>query len=106
MERHVVYIITDSNRAYLEVGYCADMHTRLQEIRDSSSILFSSTPKLNNVVLLEEFESKEMAILRQQQLQHYTRMQRERIIRMKNPNWLNLHPTTTFAPNKKVVVYA
>ncbi|WP_437918943.1 GIY-YIG nuclease family protein [Sphingobacterium sp. LRF_L2] len=106
MERHFVYIITDSNRTYLEVGYCNDIQTRLQEIRDTSNVLFSGTPKLTNVVYLEEYHALDKAIKQQQQLNFFTRMQREKLIRLKNPNWLNLGINTTIPANKKVVVYA
>ena len=106
MEKHIIYIITDSNRAYLEVGHCTDMNLRLSEIANASSVLFRSTPKLSNVVYMEEFENKEKAISRQQQLQYFTRMQREKLIRLKNPNWLNLYMAPNTLTTKKVVVYA
>ncbi|TYR36494.1 GIY-YIG nuclease family protein [Sphingobacterium phlebotomi] len=91
METHIVYIVTDSNRAYLEVGYCSDMPARLQEIHNTSSILFNGSPKLNNVVYMEIFDSKEKALSYHSTLRHFTRMQREKLIRLKNPNWLNLN---------------
>src|SRR5690606_12221773 len=106
MDKHIVYIVTDSNRTYLEVGYCTDINAKLQEIQGVVGGLFSATPKLNNVVFLEEFDSKEQAVLRQYQLRSFTRMQRKRLIRMKNPNWLNLKPFPARTENKKVVVYA
>lgn len=106
MEKHLIYIITDSNRAYLEVGYCTDMNLRLSEITTASSAFFGRSPRLSNVVYLEEFSSKEHAAARQQQLQCFTRMQREKLIRLKNPNWLNLHSMSNNITNKKVVVYA
>lgn len=109
MESHIVYIITDSNRAYLEVGYCSDIRNRLQEIHNTSSVLFGSSPKLNNVVYVEAFESKEKALSYHDTLRNFTRMQREKLIRLKNPNWLNLNASTTYRDkidNKKVVVYA
>lgn len=109
METHIVYIITNSNRSYLEVGYCTDMPTRLQEIQHTSSVLFGSSPKLSNVVYLEIFESKEKALSYHSTLRHFTRMQREKLIRLKNPNWLNLNISPAYRDkieNKKVVVYA
>ncbi|HLT87238.1 MAG TPA: hypothetical protein VKZ57_06580 [Sphingobacterium sp.] len=109
MESHIVYIITDSNRAYLEVGYCTDMPARLQEIHQTSSVLFGGSPKLSNVVYMEIFESKEKAVSYHGTLRHFTRMQREKLIRLKNPNWLNLHSNPLRRDNlenKKVVVYA
>lgn len=106
MEKHIVYIITDSNRAYLEVGQCTDLNTRIQEIRSASNVIFSSTPKLSNIVHVESFENAEAANARQQQLQQFTRMQRERLIRTKNPNWLNLQILANGVDRQKVAAYA
>ncbi|PRD48247.1 GIY-YIG nuclease family protein [Sphingobacterium haloxyli] len=108
MATHIVYIITDSNRAYLEVGYCTDMPSRLQEIHHASSFLFDGSPKLSNVVYMEIFQSKEKALSFRDTIRRFTRMQREKLIRLKNPNWLNLN-TSSYRKrltNEKVVVYA
>ncbi|MGO1243761.1 MAG: GIY-YIG nuclease family protein [Sphingobacterium sp.] len=104
--KHSVYIITDSNRAYLEVGYCTDITNRLHEIKNSATILFGKATKLSNIVYIANFQTQNEAKQRQQELQQFTRMQRERIIRMKNPNWLNLVHLTSPIETKKVVVYA
>lgn len=110
METHIIYIITDSNRAYLEVGYCNDIGARVQEISHTSPTFFSRTSKLSNVVYMETFTNKEKALAYQHTLRHFTRMQREKLIRLKNPNWLNLYQEGSFRrehiANKKVVVYA
>ncbi len=109
METHTVYILTDSNRTYLEVGYCTDITIRLQETHFTSSGLFSHVPKLNILVYMETFHEIEKALACQHKLRRYTRMQREKLIRLKNPNWLNLcHYTgpNNNRDNKKVVVCA
>lgn len=109
MKTHIVYIITDSNRAYLEVGSCTDMLTRLQEIRNTPPIFFSGSPKLSHVVYMETFHSKEKALSYEHTLRNFTRMQREKMIRLKNPNWLNLSHDSfrqKNIQNKKAVVYA
>ena len=109
METHIVYIITDSNRTHLEVGYCTDLAHRLHEMQQHPSTLFRSSPKLNNVVHKQVFDSKEKAQNYYNSLRQYTRMQREKLIRLKNPNWLNLNDTSGIAGTKtikNVVVYA
>ena len=100
MNKHTIYIITDSNRSYLEVGQCIDLALKVQEIKDASTNLFSNTPKLCNIVYVEHFENLELAEKRTSQLQQFTHMQRERLVRMKNPNWLNLSPLTNRIPNR------
>lgn len=100
MNKHIIYLITDSNRTYLEVGYCCDLASRVQEIKDSSTNFFSNTPKLMNVVHVETYDTRELAEKRMLQMQQFTRMQRERLVRMKNPNWLNLSPLTNRILNR------
>jgi len=109
METHTVYILTDSNRTYLEVGYCSDITIQLQETHFTSSGFFSHVPKLNILVYMETFHEIEKALACQHKLRRYTRMQREKLIRLKNPNWLNLYHYTSpnnNRDNKKVVVCA
>lgn len=106
MQKHYIYIITNSNRAYLEVEQCQDISLRMQELKDSDSLFFSNA-KLTNIVYLEEFDSYDLALKRKQQLEQFTRMQKERLIRLKNPNWLNLQFTATREPTPhKNVIYA
>ncbi|QBQ41513.1 GIY-YIG nuclease family protein [Sphingobacterium psychroaquaticum] len=91
MERNIVYILTDSNRAYLEVGQCTDIVTQINVIKDAKSALFPNAAKLTNLVYIEVFQTAEQAQARATQMQQFTRMQREKLIRLKNPNWLNLY---------------
>lgn len=105
MTTHHIYILTDSNRLYLEVGYCGDVHHKMMEIYQSNSVLFSNTPKFSRMVFSEEYPSYESAQERIIELCTYTRMQKERLIRKSNPNWLNVAPHPV-AQIKKVAVYA
>jgi putative endonuclease len=105
MKKHCIYIITDSNRLYLEVGYCTDISLKLHEIEQADGSLFSTAPKFNRIVYSEEFLSFEAAQKRVDEIKHFTRMQKERLIRKHNPNWLNIIQRS--APHtKKAVVYA
>lgn len=99
METTTVYIITDSNRAYLEVRICDSLSLHLQEIQPASPRLFSSSPKLNNIVYMETFEQQESALSYYRMLSNFTRMQREKLIRLKNPNWLKLNISPTSRKN-------
>lgn len=100
MDKHSVYIVTDSNRTYLEVGFCKDLNSKMNEIRVSTPSIFPNSPKLNNLIHLEEYDSLEKALLRTAQLRQFTRMQREKLVRMRNPNWLNLLHNFTQAQPK------
>ncbi|MBE8720750.1 GIY-YIG nuclease family protein [Sphingobacterium pedocola] len=105
MKKHSIYMITDSNRLYLEVEYCTDVSLKLHEIEQAGWSLFSTGPKFNRIVYSEDFPSFDAALKRVDEIKHFTRMQKERLIRKHNPNWLNIIPKST-PRTKKVVVYA
>ncbi|WP_140939659.1 GIY-YIG nuclease family protein [Sphingobacterium lumbrici] len=105
MKKYSIYMITDSNRLYLEVGYCTDISLKLHEIEQADWSLFSTAPKFNRIVYSEESPSFEAAQKRVDEIKHFTRMQKERLIRKHNPNWLNIIQRSA-ALIKKAVVYA
>lgn len=105
MKRHFIYITSDANRIYLEAGYCQDIALQLFELQQASSAFMNKTPKFSRIVYMEEFENFETAQRRRTEINMYTKMQKERLIRKNNPNWLAC-TNTEMITNKKVVVYA
>ena len=104
MQKHFIYITSDANRIYLEAGYCQDLDLQLFEIQQAKSNFMNSTPKFSRIVYMEEYESFEAAQKRKMELNSYTKMKKERLIRRKNPNWLGIQNLENTA-HKKVVVY-
>lgn len=90
MNKHCIYISTDSNRLFMEIGYCSNIADKIQEINNSNTAVYTSKPIFNRLVFVEDAITYEAALARIAELCSYTRMQKERIIRRKNPNWLNL----------------
>lgn len=105
MKRHYVFITADTNRVYLEVGYCQDINLQLFECARHNVTLSVGAPKFNRIVYVEEFTNIESALHRKLELTHYTKMQKERLIRRRNPNWLGM-TANELNTNKKVVVFA
>ena len=103
MQKHIVYITTDANRVYLEAGYCEDITIKLMELQNSGSSFMIRGPKFSRIVHTEEFDSFEKAERRRLELNGYTRMQKEKIIRRYNPNWLSIHAIDTAVINKAAV---
>jgi len=90
MEKHIIYLITDTNRVCIEAGYCTDITHILLELRPDAQSPFSYSAKCNRVVYMEKFNSYEEAQKRKLELGFYTHMMKERLIRKQNPNWLNI----------------
>lgn len=83
--QYKVLIITDNNRNVLNIK-AIDLNETTEE-----SVLTLSHPRL---IYQETFENVEQALARKAELESYTRMQKERIIRRCNPNWVNLVRTS------------
>lgn len=90
MRNFSIYIITDSNRRYLEVGLHHNVAVLSQELMQPTLGYCNSPLRLNRLVYAEQFKSEEEADIRKRELQLYTRMQLERMIRKGNPNWNHL----------------
>ncbi len=84
-----IVILTDSNRRYLETL----MTNNLLEVLHQMSIAqHTQLTSLSRIVYEETFATENGALDRLKTLQNFTRMQKERLLRKQNPNWLNLHP--------------
>lgn len=105
MKSYTLYIITDSNRHFLNVDITSDFTLTANEIRSSSNIFFPNGPHLTRIVYMEKFESKEKAEKRLLELRHFTFMQKEKLIRKQNTNWKNLCPFQIHTAQKKPVAY-
>lgn len=85
-----VYILTDSNRNGLHVGMTDDLQKAAKTYRELKSLFFGDSVNASRLVYQEAFPNEEDALHKFQELSRYTRMQKERLIRRHNPNWLDL----------------
>jgi len=106
MNKLTVYIVTDANRKFLEVGVTSLLTHVIYELNNHNKALFSSFSPLNRIVYYQFANSDQEAEKIANTLKGYTRMQLERLIRKANPNWLNLGTQSLEKETKKVVAYA
>jgi len=106
MEKHLVYIVTDQNRVYIEAGYTQDIQLTFFELQSACSLLMGSAIRFNRIVHMEAFDSFSGAQRRKIEISRYTKMQKEKLIRRTNPNWLNIVASERPNAKEKVVVYA
>ena len=85
-----VYVVTDRNRSSLHVGMSADLNKTMQFYRDMPNLFFDAGQQLTRLVYFEELNSEEIAMQRFKLISRFTRIQKERIIRSVNPDWLDL----------------
>ena len=85
-----VYILTDRNRTSLHVGMSADLMKTLDFYKQMPSLFFDSGQQLSRLVYFEEFNTEAQALSRFKTLSRFTRMQKERLVRSCNPDWVDL----------------
>src|ERR1700749_4704147 len=85
-----IYIITDRNRNCLHTGMCTDLLKTLDFYTQMPNLFFDSAQQLNRLVYFEEFTTEELAMQRFKSVSHFTRPQKEKMIRSVNPDWVDL----------------
>lgn len=90
MKKRFIYIITDRNRNNLHVGLCADMLKTIDFYKQMPTLFFDDAKHLNRLVYFEEINNEEMAMERFKFVSTFTRIQKERLIRSVNKEWIDL----------------
>jgi len=85
-----VFIITDCNRSSLHVGLSADLIQTVKFYRSMPSLFFGSGLELGRLVYFEEYHSENAASKRFQLISSFTRLQKERLVRAVNADWIDL----------------
>jgi putative endonuclease len=85
-----VYIVTDRNRTSLHVGMSADLIKTLDFYKKMPSLFFDNAQQLTRLVYFEEFKTEIQALNRFKLISRFTRMQKERLVRSCNPDWIDL----------------
>jgi putative endonuclease len=104
--KQFIYIITDRNRNNLHVGLCTDMMKTLQFYKDMPTLFFDQAQQLNRLVYFEEINTEEQAMERFKFMSTFTRLQKEKMIRSVNPNWIDLTIGLKFEDTLRVRPYA
>jgi len=85
-----VYIVTDRNRNTMHVGMSSDLMKTLEFYKQMPNLFFDSAQQLTRLVYFEEFKSEAQALSRFKVLSRFTRVQKERLVRSCNPDWIDL----------------
>ena len=85
-----VYLVTDRNRSCLHVGMSSDLMKTMAFYRQMPNLFFDSGQQLTRLVYFEELNSELTAMQRFNLISRFTRIQKDRIVRSVNPDWLDL----------------
>jgi len=100
-----VYIVTDRNRTSLHVGVSADLMKTLDFYKQMPNLFFDSSQQLTRLVYFEEFRTEAQALSRLKTISRFTRLQKDRLVRSCNPDWVDLMPGLdyeTFVPHQRL----
>lgn len=89
MMKRFVYIITDAKRTSLQVGMSSDLLKTINFYREIPNLLFDSASQMSRLIYFEELRDDESARHRFDLICRYTRVQKEKLIRDVNPDWLD-----------------
>lgn len=85
-----VYLVTDRNRSCLHVGMSTDLMKTMNFYRQMPNLFFDSGQQLSRLVYFEELNSENGAVQRFNLISRFTRIQKARLIRSVNPDWIDL----------------
>ena len=85
-----VYIVTDRNRTSMHVGMSSDLIKTLDFYKQMPNLFFDGGQQLTRLVYFEEFKTEQQALGRFKLISRFTRMQKERLVRSCNPDWIDL----------------
>lgn len=85
-----VYLVTDRNRSCLHVGMSSDLMKTMAFYRQMPNLFFDSGQQLTRLVYFEELNSEVSALQRFNLISRFTRIQKDRMVRSVNPDWLDL----------------
>ncbi len=88
--RKFVYLVTDRNRSCIHVGMSSDLMKTMSFYRQMPNLFFDAGQQLTRLVYFEELSSETLAMERFKLISKFTRIQKDRMIRSVNPDWIDL----------------
>lgn len=85
-----VYLVTDRNRSSIHVGMSTDLMKTMNFYRQMPNLFFDSGQQLTRLVYFEELSSESSALERFNLISKFTRIQKDRMVRSVNPDWIDL----------------
>lgn len=85
-----VYLVTDRNRNSIHVGMSTDLMKTMTFYRQMPNLFFDAGQQLTRLVYFEELSSESSAKERFNLINKFTRIQKDRLIRAVNPDWIDL----------------
>jgi putative endonuclease len=91
MADYYVYILTNKPRGTLYVGVTSDLVGRVYQHREGVISGFTKRYGLKQLVHFEKYDTPTLAIQREKNIKHWSRMWKLDFINSSNPQWRDLY---------------
>jgi putative endonuclease len=91
MADYYVYILTNKPRGTLYVGVTNDLVRRVYQHREGTIAGFTKRYGLKQLVYFEKYDTPTLAIQREKNIKHWSRLWKLDLINSSNPQWRDLY---------------
>ena len=92
--QYYVYILASKDNKVIYTGITNNLPRRIYEHKNSlDKTAFTSRYHVNKLVFFESTSDVRAAIEREKQIKSWNRTRKNKLIQMKNPEWLELYDT-------------
>ena len=95
MADHFVYALTNKPRGTLYVGVTNNLVRRIYEHREGGVPGFTKRYGLKQLVYFEKYDAPGLAIQREKNIKHWSRVWKFQLVESSNPKWRDLYNDIT-----------
>jgi len=95
MADYYVYVLTNKPRGTLYVGMTNDLVRRIYQHREEAVPGFSKRYGLKQLVHFERYDTPILAIQREKNIKHWSRVWKLELVNSSNPQWGDLYDDIT-----------
>jgi putative endonuclease len=95
MADYYVYILTNKPRGTLYVGVTNDLVRRVYQHREGTIAGFTKRYGLKQLVHFEKYDTPTLAIQREKNIKHWSRLWKLDLVNSSNPKWRDLYSDIT-----------
>jgi putative endonuclease len=95
MADYYVYILTNKPRGTLYVGVTNDLVRRVYQHREGTIAGFTKRYGLKHLVYFEKYDTPGLAIQREKNIKHWSRVWKLDLVNASNPQWRDLYNDIT-----------